>query len=68
MTKWKNEGPLDRGIRIVLGIIFIIAGIVANGGWAVLFYIIGIIALFTGLTGVCLLYKLLGMDTRKKSH
>ena len=56
----KNEGGLDRGIRIVLGlgllsIVFI--GPQTALGW------IGIIPLATGLLGICPLYSVLGVNT-----
>jgi hypothetical protein len=32
------------------------------------FYIVGVVALFTGITGFCALYKLFGIDTRPPSE
>ncbi len=55
-----NEGALDRGIRIVIGIALIVLALThvwAPWGW------IGVLPLFSGLTGFCGLYKVLGIKT-----
>jgi hypothetical protein len=59
-----NEGTIDRVVRIILGLVLI--GLAASGtiglwGW------IGIIPLVTGLSGFCLLYQLLGVNTSPAS-
>ena len=56
----RNEGSLDRGLRIVAGLILI--GLAANGtigawGW------IGVVPLATGLMGWCPVYTLLGFSS-----
>lgn len=56
----RNEGNLDRGLRILAGLILI--GLAATGtvgvwGW------IGVIPLATGLMGWCPLYNLIGLNT-----
>lgn len=56
----KNEGMLDRSMRIVLGAILlslVFVGPMTPWGW------IGIIPLVTGAIGFCPLYKLLGLNT-----
>ena len=66
-----NENQTDRIIRVILGIIFIIGAIyliMANTdivilSLGVILGIVGIIALVTGATGFCLLYKVLGFST-----
>ncbi len=64
----KNEGTTDRIIRIVAGVILLIAG------YALLFgilqtvaYIVGIVSLITGATGICGLYSIFSISTKKKS-
>jgi hypothetical protein len=57
-----NENAVDRGIRIVLGIVAIFAGIIFRSWWGV----IGIPLLITGISGRCGLYTLLGFATKKK--
>ncbi|MES2770255.1 MAG: DUF2892 domain-containing protein [Bdellovibrionota bacterium] len=56
----KNEGKIDRIIRIVVGVgllslIFI--------GPQTMWGLIGIVPLLTGIIGFCPLYKILGLDT-----
>ena len=72
----KNEGPEDRTIRVVLGIVLLAAGVSILAGWGVLglvafsgftavivgvvLAILGVIGLVTGATGRCPTYVLLG--------
>ena len=61
-----NEGPLDRSARIALGLILIAAGAF---GWLAapivyLAWLVGAIALVTGVVGTCPLYALIGFSTR----
>ena len=56
----RNVGPLDRIIRITLGIILIAAALTGYIGW---WGWIGIVPLATGLMSSCLLYSLLGIKT-----
>lgn len=66
-----NEGTNDRLIRIIVGFISLAAGLtVLTGLSQTIAIIIGILGLFTGLKGFCLLYRLLGISTinrRKKA-
>jgi hypothetical protein len=59
----KNEGPLDRALRVILGLA-LIAGFVlmpdATYRWA---FLIGVVPLATGLLGSCPLYTVLGINT-----
>ncbi len=63
----KNVGAIDRVIRIILGLIFVYLGGVAMGALSVIFYIVAVILLLTGLFGMCPLYSALKMNTNKKS-
>jgi hypothetical protein len=58
-----NEGPVDRIIRVILGIGFVAAGFFVSGVASVVLWIIGAISLLTGITGFCGLYVLLGINT-----
>lgn len=63
-----NEGGMDRAIRVVLGIVLLIAGIYEAGSSTVIgaiLIIVGAIVLITGITGFCALYKVLGISTCK---
>jgi hypothetical protein len=46
----RNEGNVDRALRIILGP-------QTPWGW------VGVVPLFTGLVGVCPLYRLIGVNT-----
>lgn len=58
----RNEGTIDRMLRVGLGIALI--ALVFTGprtawGW------LGLIPLFTGLAGFCPLYRVIGVNTRR---
>lgn len=57
-----NVGPIDRLLRIVIGLVVAILGIIFQSYWGVL----GIIILGTGIFGYCLIYSLLGISTVPK--
>ncbi|HSH29122.1 MAG TPA: DUF2892 domain-containing protein [Thiohalobacter sp.] len=55
-----NEGSLDRGIRIIVGVALIgltVAGTIGVWGW------IGVLPLVTGVVGWCPGYALLGINS-----
>jgi len=58
----KNVGSADRNIRIGLGIVIIIVGVVLQSWWG----LIGLLPLLTAGISFCPLYAVLGMSTRKK--
>jgi hypothetical protein len=59
-----NEGRIDRILRIVFGVIFLLAGAMyVTAPLSYLAYLVGIILLFTGLSGFCGVYTLLGINT-----
>jgi hypothetical protein len=58
----KNEGGLDRGIRVIAGLALIaltLTGQIGAWGW------IGALPLLTGLIGWCPAYSLIGLKTCK---
>jgi len=62
----QNENKLDKNIRLVVGVIALFLGIfVFSGIIQTIALIIAALAIFTGLTGFCLLYKLFGINTNK---
>jgi hypothetical protein len=66
--KYQNESQMDRVIRFVLGIIIGIIGYYFTSGVTqIVLYVVAFISLLTSITGFCLIYKILGIDTRKKS-
>ena len=56
----KNEGSLDRGLRVALGLVLL--GLAATGQLGLWAYV-GVVPLATGLMGWCPLYTLLGINT-----
>lgn len=59
----RNEGALDRGLRVLLGLLLIslvFVGPKTAWGWA------GLVPLLTGLVGFCPVYRLLGVDTCRR--
>lgn len=62
----KTVGSVDKVIRIIIGfILIIISFLVSSAILKIIFVILGIIALGTAATRFCLLYSLLGINTRK---
>jgi len=55
----KNVGGIDRGIRVVVGLAVIGAGVVYGSWWGA----VGAVPLLTGLIGWCPPYAMLGMNT-----
>ncbi len=55
-----NEGMLDRGVRVVVGIALIASAVMdVFAPWGY----IGVVPLVTGLVGICPAYVLFGMST-----
>ena len=55
-----NEGPLDRTLRVVLGLgLLALAFTGPHTPWGYF----GIVPLLTGLVGFCPLYRVLGLNT-----
>ena len=56
----RNEGNLDRALRVVAGILLIgLAAAHVVGPWAY----IGVVPLLTGAVGMCPVYSVLGIRT-----
>ncbi len=56
----RNEGNLDRALRVILGLVLLVlvfVGPQTAWGW------IGLVPLITGLVGSCPLYRILGLNT-----
>jgi cytoskeletal protein RodZ len=61
----KNESQMDRAIRLIVGLVLLVAGTLMGGWLQIVLYILALVALLTAATGTCYLYKLLGIDTNK---
>ena len=64
MAICKNESNLDRGVRVVVGIV--VLSLTFWGPQTTLGYL-GLIPLITGLLGVCPLYSVIGVKTCSNS-
>lgn len=61
-----NESGVDRGVRLVLGVLLLAAAFFwVSGVWTWLLGIVGVVMLVTGAVGMCPLYSLLGISTNK---
>ena len=56
-----NVGGADKVIRVVLGLLIIVLGIVFKSWWG----LVGLLPLATALINFCPLYTLIGISTRK---
>jgi hypothetical protein len=63
-----NEGPLDRLIRIAIGIVALNVAAVATGPLFWVALVVGLIGTITGLTGYCPTYVLFGINTLPKGE
>lgn len=60
----QNVGPIDRGIRAIIGVVLLVATFVLlSGFWQALAALVAVILLITAIFGVCPLYSALGIDT-----
>ncbi|MFB6112839.1 MAG: DUF2892 domain-containing protein [Halodesulfurarchaeum sp.] len=67
----RNVGVTDRNVRLAVGIVLGLLGIVSLSGvldlgsWLVgaVLLVIGVVLVGTGVTRTCLLYRPLGIDT-----
>ncbi len=58
----KNMASWDRGVRIVLAIIFLYLALQNGGAWWIL-GILGVVFLVTSAIGFCPLYRIVGFKT-----
>ncbi|GIW59344.1 MAG: hypothetical protein KatS3mg087_0410 [Patescibacteria group bacterium] len=59
----KNEGTTDRAIRIVAGIVALVAAYMNAGVPQLVLGVVGAALVGTGVTGFCGLYRLFGIST-----
>ncbi|MCX8075675.1 MAG: DUF2892 domain-containing protein [Aquificaceae bacterium] len=58
----KNMSTIDRGLRVVLALIFLYLAFTKGGAWWIL-GIVGIVFIGTSVMGFCPLYRVIGMKT-----
>jgi hypothetical protein len=65
--KYVNEAGWDRIVRVILGVVLLLLAFsnIVSGGLGVVFIIVGILALVTGISGICPAYMLLKFRTKK---
>jgi hypothetical protein len=62
----KNMSDVDKAIRGVLGIAALVVGLwVTTGTWSIILYVFAGIMIITSLAGVCPLYMLFNISTKK---
>ena len=62
----KNEGNIDRVIRVIIGLIMLYVGFfVMTGIWGTVVGVLGLVPLITGAIGFCPIYTLIGGGTNK---
>ncbi len=59
----RNEGDMDRGIRIVMGLVLIGTGFFLGGTWGLVMGAVGFVPLLTGAIGWCPLYSVFHINT-----
>jgi hypothetical protein len=69
----RNEGPLDRALRLVAGIVLLPTGLIVLGALqgtisGLVFTVFGVIGLVTAATGFCPTYVLFGISTAHKTQ
>jgi len=59
----RNEGTMDRIIRVIIGVVMLVAYFMLPDAGYRMWLLIGIIPLATGLVGYCAIYSILGIKT-----
>lgn len=63
----RNVGSADRVIRGIIGIVAGVFGVMNIGiWWGIVLLIVGVVSIFTALSGWCPLYALFKLSTYKK--
>jgi Protein of unknown function (DUF2892) len=69
----RNEGPLDRGLRLVAGMVLLPVGLFVLGGVngaivGLIPAVFGVVGLVTAATGFCPTYTLFRFSTLRQAH
>jgi hypothetical protein len=60
-----NESTTDRVIRFILALVLLYFAFQSASPWNWVLGIVGVVLLFTAVTGFCGLYRLLGISTKR---
>ena len=60
-----NTGNADRIVRVVLAIVFAVAGVALGGTLGIVSFVLAAVMLVTAAVGFCPLYRLVGVNTCK---
>jgi len=70
-TMGKNVGSVDKTIRLIAGVVLLVAAFLALGGLSttigIVASVVGVIMLATGLLNFCPLFKILGISSLRSS-
>lgn len=58
-----NVGPVDRVVRFVVGAVLLTLGLLHEAVLAYFLVVVGGVLIVTALSGFCLVYGLMGIDT-----
>lgn len=69
----QNVGSLDRIIRFVLGVVLVLAGLLALGGlsgniWGIVAAVAGLVLIVTAAISWCPIWMALGINTHKSEE
>jgi len=66
----KNVGGADRAVRLVIGIALLALGFlhVVTGTWAIVGYVVGAVALITGVVRFCPAWSIFGINTCQEAR
>ena len=66
----KNVGGADRAVRLVIRIALLALGFlhVVTGTWAIVAYVVGAVALITGVVRFCPAWSIFGINTYQTAH
>lgn len=60
-----NESTTDRVVRFILALVLFYFAFQSASPWSWILGLVGVVLLFTAVTGFCALYRLLGIGTKR---
>ncbi len=66
----KNVGGAERAIRLMIGAVLLVLAFlhVVTGTWAIVAYVVGAVAIVTGLVRYCPAWSIFGINTCQTAH